>query len=159
MIAYMLTWTTYGTWLQSDDRDYRKDGKTRRPNPALYNTNCNALKQKVVYLSNKQRDTAKRAIFEKADRMGQRVYALTVQHDHVHLVLEKNDVTVESAIHRYKRVATYVLRKAGMAGKIWTKGYDSGYCFTQVQLDRRVEYVLRHDVEIVDRPPQRGCRG
>ena len=28
MIAYMLTWTTYGTWLQGDERGYGKDGET-----------------------------------------------------------------------------------------------------------------------------------
>ncbi len=26
MIGYMLTWTTYGSWLQGDERGWRKDG-------------------------------------------------------------------------------------------------------------------------------------
>ena len=27
MIAYMVTWTTYGSWLQGDKRGYVKDGQ------------------------------------------------------------------------------------------------------------------------------------
>lgn len=42
MIAYMLTWTTYGTWLQGDKRRYVKDGETAR------NQKIEVVRNKVV---------------------------------------------------------------------------------------------------------------
>ena len=159
MIAYMLTWTTYGTWLQGDKRGYCKDGKTLESNPVLCHSNYNSLRHGPAYLSVHQRSLVKNGICEEAKRIGHHVYALTVQYNHVHVVLEKTKDTIESAVHRYKRTATHVLRNAGIKGKVWTKGYDKRYCFNQHELNARVEYVLRHDVEVVNRPPQRSCEG
>lgn len=146
MIAYMLTWTTYGTWLQGDERGYCKDGKTLAANPRLYRSNYNSLKQKPVYLSDSQRDIVREGIYREAKRIRQHIYALTVQHNHVHLVLEKTEDTIESAAHRYKRTARHVLRKEGAVEKVWTKGYDKRYCFNQDDLDIKVQYVLNHEV-------------
>jgi len=35
IIGYMLTWTTYGTWLQGDARGYVKNGKILSENKGL----------------------------------------------------------------------------------------------------------------------------
>ena len=159
MIAYMLTWTTYGTWLQGDERGYCKDGKTLAANSGLYNSNYNSLKHKPVYLSDQQRDVAKNGIHKEAKRIGQHVYALTVRNNHIHLILEKTEDTIESTAHRYKRTATHVLRKEGVKGNVWTKGYDKRYCFNRDDLNARIEYVLKHEVAIVNKPPQQSCGG
>jgi len=34
-LGYMLTWTTYGTWLQGDERGYVKDGQVLRGDKKL----------------------------------------------------------------------------------------------------------------------------
>ena len=146
MIAYMLTWTTYGTWLQGDERGYCKDGETFGANPNLYRSNYSDLKHKPVHLSNCQRDVVKEGICQEAKRICQHVYALTVESNHVHLILKNSKDSIESAAHRYKRTATHVLRKMGVQGKVWTKGYDKRYCFNQDDLDIRVQYVLNHEV-------------
>ena len=72
MIAYMLTWTAYGTWLQGDKRGYVKDGKTHAANPGLYNSNRMALKQSPVRLSEKQRNLVKAQIINEAERIEQK---------------------------------------------------------------------------------------
>lgn len=147
MIAYMLTWNTYGTWLQGDDRGYVKDGRACGPNAGLYHANRITLKQPPVHLSQRQRQLVKLQIIKEANRIGQRIYALTVQTKHLHLVAEKTEEAIAQAVHRYKRTATYILRKSGFAGKVWTRGYDKRYCFNADDLRSRVEYVLRHDVK------------
>ena len=38
-LGYMVTWTTYGTWLQGDERGYVKNGKILSENPALKKVN------------------------------------------------------------------------------------------------------------------------
>ena len=42
MLGYMITWTTYGTWLQGDKRGYVKDGKIYKKNPQLEQKNKQA---------------------------------------------------------------------------------------------------------------------
>jgi len=37
-VGYMITWTTYGTWLQGDERGYVKNGKVLRENKRLWKT-------------------------------------------------------------------------------------------------------------------------
>lgn len=39
MIGYMVTWTTYGTWLQGDKRGYVKNGKILARNDKLKSAN------------------------------------------------------------------------------------------------------------------------
>ena len=39
LIGYMLTWTTYGSWLQGDKRGYVKNGEILGSNPELYKSN------------------------------------------------------------------------------------------------------------------------
>lgn len=159
MLAYMLTWTTYGTWLQGDERGYCKDGETFGANPNLYRSNYNSLKHKPVYLSNIQRDIVKAGIHREAKRIGQHVYALTVQSNHVHLILKNTKDSIESTAHRYKRTATHILRKDGFEGKVWTKGYDKRYCYNPDQLNAKIKYVLDQEIKIAWKPPQQSCEG
>ncbi|MHC4525813.1 MAG: transposase [Planctomycetota bacterium] len=119
MIAYMLTWTTYGTWLQGHERGYVKDAKHYDANLGLYHQNQMSLKQPPVLLSDVQRERVKMQIIHEAERIDQKIYALTVQDKHVHLVIEKTLETIEAAVHRYKRMATYMLRQNGFEGKVW----------------------------------------
>ena len=39
IVGYMLTWTTYGTWLQGDARGYVKNGKILSENKGLEKAN------------------------------------------------------------------------------------------------------------------------
>ncbi len=34
-VGYMITWTTYGTWLQGDKKGFVKEGKIRGENVAI----------------------------------------------------------------------------------------------------------------------------
>jgi len=49
-LGYMVTWTTYGTWLQGDERQYVKDGQVLPPNKAIAAANRLALKKNPVHL-------------------------------------------------------------------------------------------------------------
>ena len=47
MVGYMLTWTTYGTWLQGDERGYVKDGRILGGNEALEKANRQSQQGKL----------------------------------------------------------------------------------------------------------------
>jgi REP element-mobilizing transposase RayT len=141
MIGYMLTWTTYGSWLQGDERGWVKNGKVLQPDSRLYLTNKQKLKSTPVKLNESQRRLVKEAIFAESKKINHRIYALAVCSNHVHIVAEPCSESISRIVQRYKRVSTYTLQKNGFNGKVWTKGYDKRYCFNAKDLKNVINYV------------------
>jgi REP element-mobilizing transposase RayT len=146
LIGYMITWTTYGTWLQSDNRRYVKDGKILPGNDRLKFANQKQQKFPTVRLNAKQRQIAEEAILQEAQKINQAIPAIAVCSNHVHIVAKASAESIEQAVHRYKRLATFVLRKAGLNGKIWSTGFDKRFCFTDKDIEQKVKYVNGHKI-------------
>ena len=144
-IAYMITWTTYGTWLQGDKRGFVKDGEILLPNQSLVDSNKRSLKKEPVKLSGVQRQIAQITIIEKARKLNQRIYALSVRSNHVHIVAEYIPKPIGLVVRHYKNSVQVALRKMGLSGEVWTKGFDKGYCFNPQTLESRIKYVNRHN--------------
>jgi len=85
-LGYMLTWTTYGTWLQGDERGYVKNGRICGGNKKLMQANKKSQLQKAIKLSKVQRQLAQEAIRKEAVLQGQHIYALSVKSTHIHIV-------------------------------------------------------------------------
>ena len=64
MMGYMITWTTYGTWLQGGERGYVKNGQTLPGNEALKKANKTLQSQDTVRLSKTQKKVIHTAIVE-----------------------------------------------------------------------------------------------
>jgi len=139
-----LTWTTYGSWLQGDERGWVKNGRILQPDNKLYLTNKQKLKRTPVKLKELQKRLVKEIILAESKRINQRICAFTVCSDHIHIVAESCSESISQIVQRYKRVSTYALQKNGFNGKVWTKGYDKRYCFSVKDLRIRINYVLRH---------------
>jgi len=144
LIAYMITWTTYGTWLQGDERKYVKNGKILPANDKLKAVNQKQQKFQTVKLNTKQKQIAKQAILEEAKRINQKVFALAVCSNHIHLLTEVSAESIEQTVHRYKYSATAALRKSGLQNKIWTKGFDKRFCYSKKELEQKIKYVQKH---------------
>lgn len=145
LIAYMITWTTYGTWLQGDERGWVKDGEVLEPNPVLEQSNLLTLKQQIIKLSPLQKNTAQNAILNEAKRIHHKIYAIAVCTNHIHIVVENNPIPINQIVKRYKNVATATLKLTGLNAKIWTKGFDKRFCFTEKELTNRIQYVNKHN--------------
>ena len=140
-IGYMVTWTTYGSWLQGNKRKYVKDGQILPRDEELEEANLKSLTKDPVQLSFNQRRIVEEAIRQKAGQFRQRIYALSVCAKHVHLVAEYIPRPIGIVVQRYKSCAVRALRKDGMQGRIWTTGFDKRYCFDTNTLQRRINYV------------------
>ncbi len=70
MIGYMLTWTTYGTWLQGDKRGYVKDGEVLGEDRRLYEDNQGHLKGRTKRLDKRDKIIVRDAILSEAKRLG-----------------------------------------------------------------------------------------
>jgi len=141
----MITWTTYGTWLQGDERGYVKNGQTYDGNKALIQSNNKSQAQDMIKLSRNQQQVVRKAITEEAKSQDQRIYALSVQSNHVHMVAEYTQQPISKIVAYYKKSARLALKAAGHNGKLWTKGYDKRFCFDRVALEQRIKYVQDHN--------------
>ncbi len=144
VIGYMLTWTTYGTWLQGDRRGYVKDGEVLEGDPVLEAVNRESMGGGAVRFGAREKAVVREAIIRAASMLGQRVYAVAVCSNHVHLVVGSTTTKVGEAARLYKSAGTKAVRKLGREGRIWTKGYDKRFCYNEVDLAARVEYVDGH---------------
>ena len=144
MLGYMLTWTTYGTWLQGDKRGYVKNGEVLNVNIELQRTNRKNQLQKSFLLESKQQKLIHIAILEEAKNLNHRLYAISVKKTHIHIVVSDHPRGSSVIVARYKNAGRQALRKAGITGKIWTKGYDIRYCYDEQKLKRRINYVNAH---------------
>jgi len=144
-IGYMITWTTYGTWLQGDERGYVKNGKILPTNQPLEDSNKQNLSKEPVKLTKIHRQIVQKAILEKAKQLNQKICALSVSSNHVHIVAEYIAMPIGLVIRHYKGSAQAALRKVGIPGRIWTKGFDKRYCFDEKTLNNRIDYVNMHN--------------
>jgi len=126
-------------------RGWVKNGRILQPDNKLYLTNKQKLKRTPVKLKESQKRLVKEIILAESKRINQKICALTICSDHIHIVAESCSESISQIVQRYKRVSTYALQKNGFNGKVWTKGYDKRYCFSIKDLKIRINYVLRHD--------------
>jgi REP element-mobilizing transposase RayT len=147
-LAYHLTWTCYGQWLQGDARGY-VDKHNRTPGeeyPAAnlqYRTaSANRMAEATCWLTDDQRRTATAAIAEASLHRGWRLLRVNVQPDHVHLVLSAPDVMGKRAMKALKSWATMQLN-AHFARRQhwWTKGGKVEVINDERYLRQAIDYV------------------
>ena len=145
MVGYMLTWTTYGSWLQGDERGYVKNGKVLDGNIGFRQANMAAQKAKTVKLNQKEQKIVRIAILSEAESFDQKIYATAVCSNHVHIVSNFIAMPISKILSHYKNAARRALETNGFIGKLWTKGYDKRYCFNIDELKNKIDYVRKHN--------------
>jgi REP element-mobilizing transposase RayT len=145
MVGYMVTWTTYGTWLQGDKRGYVRDGKILQADAGIEAANKKLQKSRPVFLIPQQKRVVEEAVLKEAKRIGQEILALAVCSNHIHLVAGKGDESIENTVSRYKNVSSSALKKTGLTKRIWTRGFDKRSCFSSEHFEQKIKYVLHHD--------------
>ena len=144
-IGYMLTWTTYGSWLQGDERGYVKDGRILRGDKKVVDLCEKLQKGQPVKLGHDEKDIVRRAILNEAERIGYIIEGLAVCSNHIHLVARYFPEPIGQMVSRFKNVTASALRKHGRVGRVWTRGFDKRFCFDNEDLIRRIQYVKNHN--------------
>ena len=108
-------------------------------------TNKQSKLQDAVILSKAQQQMVKEAIIKEAQVQSQRIFALAVQPNHVHIVAEYVPQPISKIVAYYKKSARLALKDLGHKGKLWTRGYDKRFCFDEANLRQRIEYVEGHN--------------
>ena len=116
---------------------------------------CRAIKQSLNSAGNRrkgqrsnfkkqEKQIVKTAIINEVKHIGQRLEALIVCTNHIHLAARPCDKSIERIVGMYKSPATLALRCFGRAGKIWTTGFDKRFCFTADEPAAKIEYIQNH---------------
>ncbi len=144
LIGYMLTWTTYGSWLQGDKRGFVRDEEILQGDERILELCKKLQKGPTVKLTKREKAVVEAAILNEAERISHKIEALAICTNHIHLAAQPSDKSVERIVSMYKSAATRALRYYGRTGRIWTKGFDKRFCFTQDELARKIAYIQNH---------------
>lgn len=150
-LAYLLTWTTRGTWLHGDRRgsvDHSSEHQHGRPliphQPARVEFERASMRSDPVVLDSAQRHVVERTVRDHLAFRGWRLLALNVRTNHVHLVAS-GTVPPERIMDQCKSWCTRRLREAGLVEpdiKLWTRHGSTRYLFTDDAVYRATHYVL-----------------
>ena len=149
MIGCMLTWTTYGTWLQGDRRGYVKNAEVLPADEDLYKANQKQMKFEPVRLSSKQQSIVRKTILGTAEEAGQKIFALAVAGNHLHLLLGPAGEPFRRVVSRYKNTARKAIEAEGFNGQLWTRGFDKRYCNSKEELSNKIQYIARHKNSVI----------
>lgn len=121
-----------------------KKGKILEASKGLEQANKESLSGDGFKLKKGQREVVRTAIVQEAERIGEKVLAMSVWSNHVHVVIEGGGKPMDKVVNRLKSAAYYALRERGVEGRVWTRGFDKRFCFSEEELNARIEYVNKH---------------
>jgi REP element-mobilizing transposase RayT len=141
-LAYLITFTTYGTWLHGDERGSvdREHNVYRTPhlahNQRRESYEKSARKAEPVTLGDKQRDVVRRTIVEVCRHRCWNLHELNVRTHHVHAVVSA-PCSPERVMSDFKSWATRRLREGGLCDdrrSPWTEHASTRYLWKPAQL-------------------------
>ncbi|HZW08997.1 MAG TPA: hypothetical protein VFF69_03760 [Phycisphaerales bacterium] len=143
-LGYLLTWTTYGTWLHGDERGSVDDEHNAygqpfaRPDEARRSARYEQLAGEPFALSPEAREIVRHTIREHCGIRKWRLHEVNVRTKHVHAVVwapEEPGVVLA----QFKGCCTRALRRAGLAGQtqtVWTEKGSKKYLWNEESLAR-----------------------
>ena len=145
-LGTMLTMTTYGTWMRGDMRGWIDAGRLMPPDPAIERADQSRMDHPMFLFDSGRLLEIGEAIGQSLQsRTPVRIYAMTIQPQHMHVVIGPTPDSLGRIVKCVKDAARWYLR----AGRpIWGEGYDKQFCFDENSLRARIEYVERHNAEM-----------
>ena len=149
-IAYLITFTTYGTWLHGDKRGSVNKEHNRyssafvNPNSGLHRKEQIALKNPPFVLKQSQREMVLKAILTVCEYLGWFAHAVHVRSSHIHIVVSGEEKP-EKMMVNFKAYATRAIRKCNneqtTIRKYWTRHGSTKYIWTKESLVSTIKYV------------------
>jgi REP element-mobilizing transposase RayT len=153
VLAYHITWTTYGTWLPGDARGWVTWGQwgVKPPNPEREREARECMVESAVVLTEEQRALVEQTIREHCRIRGWLLHAVNVRSNHVHVVVTA-DRDPDEVMKQFKAwcsrklsdAAGLVRTVAKRAGRRhwFTEGGDKELIDNEDYLHNAITYVL-----------------
>jgi REP element-mobilizing transposase RayT len=175
---WLLTWTTYGTWLPGDRRGFvsnvrEGDGPELRHNLpgtpydadllSLQNAAHQLLKGTPIYLGQEQADTLRPQFQETAAYRGWLLVALAIMAGHVHLVVGvAGDPDPSKMLQDFKSYGSRALNRRWakpLSGTWWTESGSTRKLHDETAVGSAVQYVRNQPNALVVWIAEGGERG
>jgi REP element-mobilizing transposase RayT len=165
-LAYLITFTCYGTWLHGDERGSVDDQHNVHGEPVLpTNAARRAREQRALAdapyeLDAQRREITLRALCETIRRKGWALHAVHVRSNHVHAVVSAEEPP-ERIVNDLKTAASRSLNRAFPAERDcrrWTRHGSTRYLWTEDAIAEKVDYVLDKQGEPMARFPEHRSR-
>jgi hypothetical protein len=163
-LAYLITFTTYGTWLPGDERGWvdRRQNWFGTPypqaRPALTRKAESALSEPAFALDGSRRAVVLTAIEEVCIHRGWRLEAAHVRSRHIHTVVSACALP-EAVLNAFKAWSSRKLKSAGFdcaRKKRWTRHGGMDYLWTEESVEAAIDYVLNRQgapLSVYPKPP------
>ena len=142
-LAYLITWTTHGTWLPGDRRGWVTKQK---PGIQAYDEVMEAIAERSltdspVILGPRQREIVEQTIRRHCDIRAWTLHALNVRSNHVHMVVTAPDAP-ETVMVQLKAWCSRRLNEADGRRKWWTEHGSTKWINDEAYLANAIRYVL-----------------
>jgi REP element-mobilizing transposase RayT len=144
-LAYLLTWTCYGTWLPGDARGW-VDGVTHEACPSAAPEREQQARQlmveEAVTLNEAERELVAATIRDHCKVRGWSLHAVNVRTNHVHVVVGLS-AAPDKALRELKAWSTRRLKGASPGReRWWTEGGSKRYLWKEESVAAAIAYVV-----------------
>jgi len=150
-LAYFITFTVYGTFLQGDTRLWRSRLKgSQTYQPLLEEWHRDRLKHDVILLSQQQRSAVENEIARLCHYRKWTLWKANARSNHVHVIVSASEFTGARVRDQMKANCTRVLRQGWpvfMNRSVWTVGGD----WQCVNSEEELEQVILYAGDVQDR--------
>jgi REP element-mobilizing transposase RayT len=144
-LGYFITWTVYGTFLQGDERWWRKKLKgSQKPQPLLEQWHRDRLKHEVMLLSDEHREIVAAEIRAHCEHRQWRLWIANPRTNHVHTVVTAPNSSGSKVRDQLKANCTRGLRQHDrrfIDRPVWTVGGDWQCVNTEEELEQAILYA------------------
>ena len=144
-LGYLITWTVYGTFLQGDERWWRKKGRgSQEPQPRLEQWHRDRLKHDVILLSPDDREIVASEIRSHCEYRQWRLWIANPRTNHVHTVVTARGYDGGKVRDQLKANCTRGLRQLDrrfVNRPVWTVGGDWQCLNTDEELELAILYA------------------
>jgi REP element-mobilizing transposase RayT len=153
VLAYHITWTTYGTWLPGDARGWVRWGEcgVKPPDPEREHDAGKRMVESAVVLTEEQRALVEQTVRDHCRIRGWILHALNARTNHVYVVVTA-DRDPQEVMHQFKAWCSRKLSDAaGLVGtvakkagrRLWfTEGGNKEVIESEDYLINAIQYVL-----------------
>lgn len=111
-LAFFITWTVYGTFLQGDERGWRRRRQGQQlPQPKLAQWRRDRLKHSIQLLNHAQASAVEQEIERHCEKRGWELWAKSAWTNHVHVVVTATGYAGDKVRDQLKANATRGLRE------------------------------------------------
>jgi REP element-mobilizing transposase RayT len=143
-LAYLITWTTYGTWLSGDERGWVKDDLPgiQNPDERIQSHARAQMDSPPITLSHQQRSIVEATVRGHCQFRRWQLHAVNARSNHVHIVVSA-DAAPELVMNQFKSWCSRRLneRPGATRSRWWTKHGSTKWINDEAYLLNAIRYV------------------